>query len=466
MQLFNTLSRTVEEFTPQDPHNLSLYTCGPTVYDFLHVGNWATNIRWDLLARTLRAQGWNVNWYMNITDVGHLVSDADDGQDKLEKGAARENKTAWEVADFYTADFMKGLDALGISIAHDHLPKATDHIAEQISLIKKLEAGGHTYATEDGVYFDSSTFADYGKLAKLDIRGLDAGARVAMGDKRSPTDFALWKFSPSDSKRDMEWDSPWGKGFPGWHIECSAMAMKYLGETLDIHAGGIDHIPIHHTNEIAQSEAATGKPFARFWVHSNFLMVNDQKIAKSGGNGITLSDITAKGYSPHDLRVLILQSHYRTQANFTWELLQAARQRRLRWQAFADLRWQLVDQETSFTDQFVQGTEALHHALSSDLDTPAAVVAIEQAISGTENGVGLSDEPALRKLLEAVRDLLGLDLLATPDITSQQRDSIAQRENARQTQNWALADKLRDQLAAENITVRDTDSYTFWTREI
>ena len=249
MQLYNTLSRRLEHFEPQTPGEVSLYTCGQTVYDYAHVGNYSAYTRWDTLVRVLKESGYAVDWVMNITDVGHLVSDEDEGEDKLEKGARREGKTAWEIAKFYGDDFVDGLKKLNFT-PPTHLVKATDHIPEQIDLVKKLEAKGFTYTIDDGVYFDTAKLADYGKLTGQKQNDLKAGARVEVNkQKHSPSDFALWKFSPKDRTRDMEWDSPWGKGFPGWHVECSAMAMKYLGETIDIHAGGVDHIPVWGTRQ-------------------------------------------------------------------------------------------------------------------------------------------------------------------------------------------------------------------------
>jgi cysteinyl-tRNA synthetase len=295
MKLYNTLTRKVDDLTPINPAKTTVYTCGPTVYDYAHIGHWFTYVRWDLLIRTLQANGLHPEWVMNITDVGHLVSDADEGEDKLEKGARREGTTAWEVAKKYTDDFIECMELLRIT-QPDSMPRATDHIPEQIDLIQKLEAKGFTYTIDDGVYYDTAKFPKYAEFAQLDLEEQQAGARVEYNpQKRNTTDFALWKFSPTSQTRDMEWDSPWGKGFPGWHIECSAMSMKYLGETLDIHTGGIDHVPVHHTNEIAQSEAVTGKPFSNLWMHSNHVMVNGEKISKSLNNGIRLQEIIAKG---------------------------------------------------------------------------------------------------------------------------------------------------------------------------
>lgn len=465
MKLYNTLSKKVELFTPRDNNQVSLYTCGPTVYDYLHIGNWAAYIRWDILARTLVASGYNLQWVMNITDVGHLVSDADDGEDKLEKGAKREGKSAWQVADFYTQDFLRGLKALHIQMDKCKLVKATDHIQQQIDLIKKLEQKGFVYKIADGMYFDTSKLSDYGKLARLDIKGLKAGARVKTGDKHNLTDFALWKFSPKGTKRDMEWESPWGTGFPGWHIECSAMSMQYLGPTIDIHTGGIDHIPVHHTNEIAQSEAATEKPFVRYWLHSNFLKVAGEKIAKSLGNGITLQQIVEKGFIPADVRMLVLQSHYRTEANFTWDILQAAKNRRMNWQQAASLRWQPHPTGHGALDlDATTWKEDLLKTVQNDLATPEALALIDTtmervlALQITKN-----DLAKFTEILEYIYLLLGVDLF-DEDITDDQKHQLQLRQKARTSNDWAESDRIRKVLASQHIGLNDTPEGQVWLR--
>ncbi|HVI69179.1 MAG TPA: cysteine--tRNA ligase, partial [Magnetospirillaceae bacterium] len=370
MQLYNSLTRKLEQFTPQHSNEVMLYTCGPTVYDYQHVGNYSAYVRWDTLVRVLQEQGYAVNWVMNITDVGHLTSDADEGDDKLEKGARREGKSAWDIAQFYMDDFVAGLKALNI-LEPTHTIRATDHIAEQIALVERLEKKGVTYIIDDGVYFDTSKSPHYGALAQLDVKNLKAGARVTVNaQKRHPTDFALWKFTPAGQRRDMEWDSPWGKGFPGWHIECSAMALKYLGDTLDIHTGGIDHLPVHHVNEIAQSETATGKQFARVWLHNNHIMVDGAKISKSLGNGVLLHQLAVQGFDALDVRMLLLQSHYRTQANFTIGGLEAARHRRQSLQAFADLRFQTFDGGEVDSLAILETKRVIKQELQNDLQTP------------------------------------------------------------------------------------------------
>lgn len=467
MKLYNTLTRTVEEFKPQKPPHISFYSCGPTVYDYPHIGNWYTFIRYDLLNRTLKASGYKVDWVMNITDVGHLTSDADEGEDKLEKGAKREGSTAWEVAKKYTTYFTNGIAELNIA-PPTHLPKATDHIKEQIALIQKLEHNGHTYVIDDGVYFDTKTFADYGKMARLDLENLREGARVeANAQKRNPTDFALWKFSPKDQKRDMEWESPWGKGFPGWHIECSAMSMKYLGNTLDIHAGGIDHIPVHHTNEIAQSEGASGKPFAKYWVHMNFILVDGKKMAKSAGTFVTLDDVKKKGFDPMAFRLMVLQSHYRTEAHFSWENLEAAQNRLNEIRAWADLRYQpSTESMPEKLDQMFNSMRIkVLQALQDDLNTPEALVALNELISYMMTTPIPGKEGAYTEgTLQFLDDVFGLNLSKRPDITDAEKKLIADRDNARANKDWAASDKLRNQLEAQGIGLRDTDYGSQWYR--
>ncbi|HSQ40692.1 MAG TPA: cysteine--tRNA ligase, partial [Fibrobacteraceae bacterium] len=327
LRFYNTASRSVEPFSlPEGVPAVRIYCCGPTVYHYAHIGNLRTYIFEDVLRRTLLYHGYTVKHVVNITDVGHLTSDEDSGEDKMEKGAARTGKTVWEVADFYTQAFFADIRRLNI-LEPSLWCKATDHIQEQIDLVKILEEKGFTYRTSDGIYFDSGKFPRYADFARLDIQGLRDGVRIDMGEKRNPTDFALWKFSPTDKKRAMEWPSPWGVGFPGWHIECSAMAMKHLGPTLDIHCGGSDHIRVHHTNEIAQSECATGQPFARFWMHGEFLRLGDSaKMSKSSGEFLTLDVLVRKGYHPMDYRLFALTSHYRNYLNFSFEALDNARE--------------------------------------------------------------------------------------------------------------------------------------------
>jgi cysteinyl-tRNA synthetase len=464
MRIFNTASRTIEEFQPQQAPVVSVYTCGPTVYDYSHVGHWFTYVRMDTLIRTLRANGYQPNWIMNITDVGHLTSDADEGEDKLEKGAQREGKTAWEVADFYTEDFLAGMHDLNISTP-TKITKATEHIPEQVHLIQTLEEKGYTYTISDGVYFDTSKFPDYGKFAQLDLDEQQAGARVTYNpEKRNPSDFALWKFSPSTSKRDMEWDSPWGKGFPGWHIECSAMSMKYLGDTLDIHTGGIDHIPVHHTNEIAQSEAATGKAFARYWLHSNHITINGEKVSKSLGNGIRLSDIYERGYSAEALRLHVIESHYRSQSKFSWESLDAAKNRLNDLYALAALRYQAKDVvHDAGTIALVEVPVRIKELLSEDLASPQALAFLSQASVQLQTVlIDKSMLPDFEAMLAGIDDLLGLRLSELQDIQDTHKSLIAKRELARSNKDWNESDRIRDELLQAGIGLRDTTYGAIW----
>ncbi len=464
MKLYNTLTRQIEELKPQAAPVVTVYTCGPTVYDYAHIGHWFNYVRMDTLIRALKANGFEPKWVMNITDVGHLTSDGDEGEDKLEKGARREGKTAWEVAEFYTRDFIDGMKALNISDP-GHLVKATDHIPEQIDLIKRLEDKGYTYIIDDGVYYDTAKFAHYADFAQLDLDEQQAGARVNFNpQKRNVADFALWKFSPADSRRDMEWDSPWGKGFPGWHIECSAMSMKYLGPTLDVHTGGIDHVPVHHTNEIAQSEAATGQRFANYWLHSNHVTANGEKISKSLGNGIRLQDIADKGIPPQAVRLHILESHYRSQSKFSWDGLEAAKNRLQDIKAMAVLRWQArptVGDSATFALEDVP--LELKRIVADDLNTPQAMAFLSQ-ITGQLLTVLIETDMVehFEAMLRGIDELFGLGLMDLPDITESQKRLIADRELARSSQDWTKSDDIRAELASQGVGVRDTPQGSIW----
>lgn len=477
LQFHNTLTKKVDAFSPIEAGKVSLYTCGPTVYNHLHVGNWAAYIYWDILVRTLIANGYKVDRVMNITDVGHLVSDADEGEDKLEKGAKREGKTAWEIAEFYAEDFLKGMEKLGL-IMPEHVVRATDFIPQQLDLVRTLKQKGYTYQIDDGIYFDTSKFPTYADFAGLDLEAQKAGARVAFNtEKRNPSDFALWKFTPSGEKRDMEWETPADllddgtkrpkMGFPGWHLECSAMAMSILGSTIDIHTGGIDHIPVHHTNEIAQSESASGQIFAHYWLHNNHLKVNGTKISKSLNNGYTLDDLAKKGFNPLDYRMFILQGQYENEGNFTFENLTAAKNRLAHWRNVAALRHQVHEtikqEETDDPSLAVIGL--IKDALSDNLNTPEALRVIDEVFSHLESHpLDKIDHDAFEELLEAIDELLGLQLLkSTPDINEDAKRLIIERERAREDKNWQRSDELRDELQKEHhLSVRDTTSGTVW----
>ncbi|HSW89260.1 MAG TPA: cysteine--tRNA ligase, partial [Patescibacteria group bacterium] len=414
MRLYNTLSRSIEDFKPIIQGQVGLYACGPTVYDYAHIGHARKYTMDDVLVRVLRHSGLEVKHVMNITDVGHLVSDDDTGEDKMEKGAKKYGKSVWDIAKEFEAFFWKSMDAVGV-VHPDVVCKATDHIKEQIELISRLEKNGFTYVIADGVYFDTSKFPTYGELSRLDPESLKAGARVEMVEgKKNVTDFALWKFSPAGERRQMEWESPWGKGFPGWHIECSAMSMKYLGEQFDIHTGGIDHIPIHHTNEIAQAEAATGKhPFVKYWVHHNFLRVDGEKMSKSLNNFYTVDDIIAKGYKPQALRLLFLGSHYRSELNFTWDALEAA-------QKSYDKLVAILCQCKNEADRTVLSDDKLtkindlrtrfFSLLEDDLHTPEAMSVLWEAVKSNVPGHDKYD------LLVEFDTVLGLGLATSCEI--------------------------------------------------
>jgi len=480
LQFHNQLTKSVVPFNPIYEGKVSLYTCGPTVYNHLTVGNWTAYIYWDTLVRVLTANNLEVTRVMNITDVGHLVSDADDGEDKLEKGAQREGKTAWEVAEQYTADFIKGMADLNL-IEPTHMPRATEYIDQQLALVRILKEKGYTYQISDGIYFDTAQFATYGDFAELDLDAQKAGARVEYNpEKRNASDFALWKFTAIGETRDMQWPTPIDctidgtnrPGFPGWHLECSAMAMALLGDTIDIHTGGIDHIPVHHTNEIAQSEAANGVQFAHYWLHNNHLKINGTKISKSLGNGYTLQDIEEKGYSPLDLRLFVLQSHYRTEGNFTFDNLTAARNRRLNWRNIAALRHQVHDtlqpdnitETESRTVSLYVANQALLEALSDDLNTAEGMAIIDAAFDSVlSSRLDTIHQHALTSFLDTVDSLLGIDLLGTtPDISDDLKRLIIERARAREDKDYQRSDEIRDELAKHGIAVRDTNAGSIW----
>ena len=462
MKLFNTLTRKKETFTPLRAGEVRIYTCGPTVYDFAHIGNLRAYIFADVLVRVLRHNSWRVRHIMNITDVGHLTGDRDMGVDKVERAANRKQKTAWEIASFYTDSFLEDLRDLNIRLP-DKLVRATDHIGPAIELIKILEEKGFTYQTSDGVYFDTAKVPDYGKLAKLDIGGLAEGARVEKNpEKKNPTDFALWKFSthssspPShggESKRQMEWKSPWGVGFPGWHIECSAMSRHYLGQPFDIHTGGVDHIPIHHTNEIAQSESAYGVPLAKWWLHNEFVLGGDDlRIGKSEGNSLTLSDLKKKGFRPEAYRYFALQGHYRSKLNFSLPALESAQNslNNIYAAAAAAKRPEIGCPE--YEKRFFE-------RLNDDLNTPEALAVMWEMLR--------SDKKPESKLASLIYmdDVLGLSIESTwrelsKPLPKEIEGLKQKRDSARSEKNWKLADELRDQITNRGFRVMDTEHGT------
>lgn len=475
LKFYNTPTGNFDEFIPQIAGKVSLYTCGPTVYNYPHIGNWASYIYWDVLVRILMVNNYEVTRVMNITDVGHLTSDGDDGEDKLAKAAQSEKKTAWQIAEFYTNDFTEGMIKLGL-VMPQYMAKATDYIPDQLNLIRKLNEKGFTYQIGDGVYFDTSKFPSYANFAKLNLESLKAGARVEYNpEKRNHSDFALWKFTPKGTKRDMEWEFEGRMGFPGWHLECSAISMSLLGNTIDIHTGGIDHIPVHHTNEIAQSEAATGVRFSNFWLHNDFLKVNGTKISKSLGNVYTLDDLDKNGFTPIEFRMFILQGHYRNEGNFTFEGLQSAKNRLKNWRNIAALRHQTHDtiqsddqiKQSDKTVKLYATPQAIIEAINNDLSTPEALRIIDEAFSRIATAsLSNIDQQSLIQLLETIDRTLGLRLIEkTPDVTDEIKQMVIGRKTAREQKDWIKADELRDDLLKLGIGLRDTGKDCIWEFE-
>ena len=462
MILYDTLSRKNEDLIPHQNGHVKIYTCGLTVYSHPHIGNWIGYIYWDVLVRVLQTVGYDVERTQNITDVGHLTSDDDSGEDKMEKGARREGITAWDVAEKYIQIANNESKMLGL-LEPNHLVRATDMISEQIAFTKILDEKGYLYKIEgDGMYFDTSKLRDYGKLARLDIAGLEAGIRVSVEGKRSMTDFAVWKFSPTNVKRDMEWESPWGIGFPGWHLECSVIAQETLGDQIDIHTGGIDHIPVHHTNEIAQTESVTDKKFSQIWLHVNHLKVDGKKMSKSLGNVYYLQDILDKGYDLDAFKVFTLGKHYSKEGNFTWENLDSAQNRLKSWRQLGDLVWQTADITEVPSDPNNCLVNFMNALLNDNLNTPLALSVIDELNNEIMNH-GLTPENlfVLTRMLERIKDCFGIELIGN-DITEAQKKIIIERETHRINKNWSMSDELRDKLKAEGIGLRDTTSGVIW----
>jgi len=464
MTLYNTMSRSIEKVTPITPKKIGLYACGLTVYDYTHLGHLRKYTMDDVLIRTLKRAGFDVKFIQNVTDVGHLSSDADTGEDKLEKGAKKYGKSVWDIAREFEAYFFRSMDIMG-NIRPDVSCRATEHIAEQLAMVETLEKKGFAYVIDgDGVYFDTAKVSDYGKLAHLDIEHLQEGARVeAVVGKRNPTDFALWKFERPGENRAMVWKSPWSeRSFPGWHIECSAMAIKYLGEQFDIHTGGIDHIPVHHTNEIAQAEAASGKkPFVKYWVHHNFLRVNGEKMSKSLGNFFTIDDVLERNISPHALRLFFLTAHYRSEMNFTWENLQGVQKS---WEKLVDLvrQFRQEDERTILSPEKLgkvdEYRERFFGHMENDLNTPEAVAVLWEV---TKSNIPGSDKFDLIRDFDTV---LGLDIVNAAavekkveevEVPQNVQELLLLRKNARDEKKWQDADKLREKIKSFGFEVLD-----------
>ena len=448
MKLYNTLTRKVEEFKPQDPNRVKIYTCGPTVYSFAHVGNFTAYIYWDLLIRTLRLNGWKEDRVLNITDVGHLASDADDGEDKIEKGAKREGKTVWEIAELYMNDYLSHFRELGL-IEPTQICRATDYIKEDITLIDQLDAKGFVYETSDGLYYDTAKFPTYANFARLDLGHLKAGARVDFNtEKRNVSDFALWKWIHEGENHAMRWDYRGRAGYPGWHIECATIIHECLGEPIDIHCGGIDHIPVHHTNEIAELEGAYGKQMSRFWLHNNFITVDGKKISKSLGNVYTFADLKENGYSHLDYKMWVLQGHFQSERNFSFDSLNAAHQRLVRYRNFAALRWQGEGDDLADTQQLIL------ESLNNNLNSAEALAELDQV---TANII-----PS-KKFIQFLDDCFGLQLVdSTPDISAEMKQKIAERDAAKNAKNYAEADRLRGELLDNGIILLDKVNGANW----
>lgn len=451
MYFQNTRTHQLEEFKPLTDNIVKLYTCGPTVYGYQHIGNYASYIYWDLLVRALKLNGYEVKRILNLTDVGHLTSDEDSGEDKMEKGARKEGKNVWEIAEIYIDDFLKNFHSLNL-IEPTKICRATDYIEEDKNLVKKMIENGYTYETSDGIYFDTTKFPAYADFARLDIDGLKAGARVNYSsEKKNPTDFAVWKFIKQGENHAMRWDFLNRPGYPGWHLECSTIIHTELGEPIDIHTGGIDHIPIHHTNEIAQTYAISGKNLSNFWLHCNFITINGEKISKSLGNIYTLKDLEEKGFSPMDLKMWVLSGNYQSSRNFTFEDLTAAHNRRLNWRNKIVHKYQPIifdmNQKIDMTP-----CEKILENINNNLNSAAAFAYIDQ----------LPDDTPLT-IWDYIDQLFGLNLLKdTKDITADQKSLLKQREKARKEKDWENSDKIRSELEKTGITVKDTPTGQIW----
>lgn len=458
IKLYNQLSKSVKEFYPINGNTVTIYTCGPTVYSYAHIGNLTAYIYWDLLIRCLTLSGYKVKRVLNLTDVGHLASDADEGEDKLEKGARREGLSVWQIAEKYIAAFLKDYHDLNL-IEPQKIARATDYIKQDQDLVKRLIDAGYTYETTDGIYFDTAKFKTYSDFASLDLEHLKAGARVDYSsEKLNPSDFAIWKFIKPGEDHAMQWDFLGRSGYPGWHLECATIIHEELGgSTIDIHTGGIDHIPVHHTNEIAEYECGYGTKLANFWLHCNFLNINGEKISKSQGNTYTLTDLAKRGFSPLDFKLWVLQGHYRSERNFNFDDLSAAKIRRLAWRNRIAALYQnpnpflnptKLDKSTNLPPAFNQKTALT--LLSNNLNSSELLAYIDNSILTLEDWA-------------YVDQLLGLDLLtSTPNISEQLQAKVEKREAARRAKDYKTADLLRDELATENLTVLDTPSGAIW----
>ena len=452
LHFYNTLSRQKEEFKPLNPKYVTMYSCGPTVYSYAHIGNLRTYIFMDLIRRTLKLSGYKIKGVMNITDVGHLMADSDDGEDKMAVAAKKQNKTPWEIAEYYSKIFFEDLQKLNIG-RPEIIAKATEHIDDMIKYVQNLESHGFSYETSDGIYFDIAKFPNYGCLSRANLDDQLAGARVEVNDeKRHPADFALWK--KADPLHIMQWQSPWGMGYPGWHIECSAMSQKYLGKTFDIHSGGVDHIPIHHENEIAQNEAITGEKSVNYWIHGEFMLVDNGKMSKSLGNTYTIAQLEEKGYSPLDFRFFCLNTHYRKKLNFTFDGLDAAKVSRER--LMQALALHKASSAPTNPDTIAKYKQDFHAAIEDDINIPLALGLLFTAIK----------EPKSKDIYELALYFdkalgLSLDKLPAPkeetiDVPEEVMALVEKRKQAKKDRDFALADQIRAEITALGYNVLDT----------
>jgi len=479
MKIYNSLTRKKEEFKPIDKNEVKIYGCGPTVYWFAHLGNLRTYIFEDILKRTLEYNQYKVKHVMNITDVGHLTSDSDSGEDKLEKGAKKERRTVWEIAEFYTDFFKKDLELLNI-IEPNVWVKATDTIQDQIELIKKLEEKGFTYVISDGVYFDTSKLEKYGRLWGESERKEMKGRIEEVKEKKSQTDFALWKFSPKNEKRQMEWDSPWGVGFPGWHTECVVMSIKNLGIPFDIHCGGIDHVFIHHTNEIAQAEAAYDKLLANYWMHGEFLNLKDSKMSKSSGTIITLRTLKQKGVSPLAYRYLCLNTHYRSKLSFSDESIDFAENslNKLYEKAFEVFH----SKKTEHSKKYEDYKNSFKEYINDDLNIPSALAmtwdmlkdkdlpdsdkhdllldfdkVFGLKLSSIQSDEKSSDSKYIIKIFKNDLPVWTSDIEIVPEDV---RTLVKEREEKRKNKEWEKSDEIRGKIESLGWQIEDSGEKT------
>lgn len=467
--LYNSLGREVQDFTPIKTGEVSLYTCGPTVYDYMHIGNLRKFIFDDTLKRMLISQGLKVNHSMNVTDVGHLVSDADDGEDKLEKGAKKDGKSVWDVAQFYLDAFIADMEQVNV-LDPDKLTRATDAVDSQIKMVATLLEKDFAYITKEAIYFDVTKLDDYGILSGQKLADKQIGVRdevVTETNKRNPQDFAVWFFTVGHfADHQMRWNSPWGEGFPGWHLECSAIIEQTLGKTIDIHTGGIDNLGTHHVNEMAQSQAAhDGAPLAHYWLHNLHLHVDGAKMSKSLGNFYTLSDLTEKGYSPRSLRLLMLQAHYRSELNFTWASLRAAETRLCDLAAWASLQFdeRKLPADCYNPKEVDKKIQEIVDALAEDLATPKAMSILSSLIDSTP-GVPVKHREHFIATLKRLDELFGLELAIQADVDQEVKDMIIEREAAKRANTFKKADDIRNALHKRGIELLDTPYGTRWKR--